>query len=60
LPECPVEAIYHESNVPAQWVQLVQLNAERSAALKQTGSNITERQEPKEGPACKKLASGVA
>jgi ferredoxin len=50
--ECPVEAIFHESNVPAPWVQFIQLNAERSAVLKASGGPITERQEPKNGPGC--------
>ena len=54
VPECPVEAIFHETNVPGPWVQFVQLNAERSAALKASGGRITERQEPKEGPGCRR------
>ena len=28
VPECPVEAIYHESNVPEPWRHYVALNAE--------------------------------
>jgi ferredoxin len=52
VPECPVSAIFTESEVPAKWRQYVPLNAERVLALKETG-NITERQEPKLGPACK-------
>jgi ferredoxin len=51
VPECPVEAIYHESRVPEQWIGYIQLNAQRSAALMKTG-HITERQPPKEGPGC--------
>lgn len=27
-PECPVEAIFHEDNVPPQWREFVGLNAE--------------------------------
>jgi ferredoxin len=27
IPECPVEAIYHESNVPAKWNHFIHLNA---------------------------------
>jgi ferredoxin len=50
VPECPVDAIYHESNVPQQWTSFVQLNAERSALL--NSGHITEKQVPKEGPAC--------
>src|SRR5687767_15789084 len=53
VPECPVEAIFHETNVPSQWNQYIALNAERSAHLK-TGGPITERQEPKLGPGCRK------
>ena len=52
--ECPVEAIFDEVNVPTQWVQFVQLNAERVAVLKESGGNITEKQEPKEGPECRR------
>lgn len=52
VPECPVEAIFHDSSVPAQWTQYVQLNAERSAVLKQSGGSITEKQEPLLGPNC--------
>jgi ferredoxin len=52
VPECPVEAIFHEANVPAPWARFVQLNAERVSTLKTTGGNITERQEPKREPGC--------
>src|SRR6516162_10917856 len=44
VPECPVEAIFVEANVPAQWSNFTQMNAERAAALK--GANeghITEK-----------------
>jgi ferredoxin len=54
VPECPVEAIFAEANVPSQWANYTQLNAEHSAALKDSGGKITEKQDPKEGPACKK------
>jgi ferredoxin len=33
VPECPVEAIFREANVPAKWDQYIALNAERSVAL---------------------------
>jgi ferredoxin len=52
VPECPVEAIFHDSSVPSAWVGFIQLNAERVIALKESG-NITERQVPKEGPRCR-------
>ena len=53
VPECPVEAIYSEANVPAQWTSYVQLNKEKAEALK-TGGHITEKQDPVEGPGCRK------
>jgi len=52
VPECPVEAIFHDSNVPAQWTQFVQLNAVRSAELKHSDGNITGKQDAKNGPEC--------
>jgi ferredoxin len=51
VPECPVEAIFHDTNVPAQWTQYVQLNRDRVAKLRE-GGHITEKQEPLEGPGC--------
>jgi ferredoxin len=54
VPECPVGAIFHESNVPIPWADFVQLNAVRSKELQATGGHITERQAPKEGPGCQK------
>jgi ferredoxin len=54
IPECPVGAIFSEPQVPSQWVQYIQLNAERVQVLKGGGGHITERQEPKEGPGCKR------
>jgi len=30
VPECPVEAIFAENNVPAEWVSFTPLNAERA------------------------------
>ncbi len=54
VPECPVEAIFDESNVQERWTPFIQLNADRVAVLKENGGNITERQEPQEGPGCRK------
>jgi ferredoxin len=56
VPECPVEAIFAEANVPAQWTSWTPLNAEKSAALKEIGgeAHITAKQDAKEGPGCKK------
>src|SRR4051812_13071372 len=54
VPECPVEAIFTEASTPSQWQNFIALNAERSAALKDSGGHITEKGEAKEGPECKK------
>jgi ferredoxin len=56
VPECPVEAIFAEANVPAQWTHYTPLNAEKCAVLKESGGQITEKQDAKEGPECKKKA----
>jgi ferredoxin len=58
LPECPVNAIFQDTNVPAQWAHFIQLNAERVAGLKSNGGHITHRHEPKEGPECRKRRVG--
>jgi ferredoxin len=31
VPECPVEAIFYEDNVPNEWKEFIQLNAEMAA-----------------------------
>ena len=55
VPECPVEAIFAEANVPSQWADYTPKNAERAGAFKAEGGHqITEKQDPKEGPSCKK------
>jgi ferredoxin len=51
LPECPVAAIFPEASVPGPWQHFVALNAERVAALRESG-HITEKQDAKEGPGC--------
>jgi ferredoxin len=45
LPECPVEAIFYEENVPAEWRDYIALNAEMAPKCPQ----ITERKEPLAG-----------
>jgi ferredoxin len=60
VPECPVEAIFHETTVPGQWSQFIPLNAERVSILKECDGNITERQEPKLGPGCRGRRHGLA
>lgn len=52
VPECPVEAIFRDTEVPSHWSSFIQLNAERIAELG-AGANITQRQAPKEGPGCR-------
>ena len=42
VPECPVEAIFHEDNVPEEWHGFIELNAELAADL----PAITEQQDP--------------
>jgi len=58
VPECPVEAIFVEANVPAQWANWTQVNADKCAELKPAGGegHITAKQDAKEGPNCKKKA----
>jgi len=53
VPECPVEAIHLDTQVPVEWQSYLALNAERSAALKTQGGPLTQRQEPLRGPGCR-------
>jgi ferredoxin len=56
-PECPVEAIFQDVNVPAQWQHFIALNAERSAAIIASEQGpIVERKEPKLGGGCARRA----
>ena len=48
MPECPVEAIFHEDNVPAPWRDYITLNAEESIKHPE----ITERKPPLLGSSC--------
>jgi ferredoxin len=43
IPECPVEAIFYEDDVPAKWAGYVTLNADRVAVLKPLGARVTEK-----------------
>ena len=45
VPECPVEAIFLDANVPDEWNNYVQLNAEMAPKC----PVITERKEPLAG-----------
>jgi ferredoxin len=52
VPECPVEAIYHEDNLREQhpeWEEYVALNADESPK----SPVITEKKKEIKGPACK-------
>ena len=42
VPECPVEAIFHEDNVPEEWQSYIALNAEKV----QDCPLITEKKDP--------------
>ncbi len=47
LPECPVEAIYNDDNVPPKWQSYIALNKSRTQELIQLGTApITEKQDP--------------
>jgi len=56
VPECPVEAIYLDRNLPTQFDDYIQINMDKAKVLKATGgeAHITEKHDPLEGPACKK------
>jgi ferredoxin len=42
VPECPVEAIFHQDNVPEEWKDFIALNAEMAP----TCPSITEKKPP--------------
>lgn len=44
VPECPVEAIYHEDDVPEDQQDYIQINADKSQG--DAAENITEKKEP--------------
>jgi ferredoxin len=49
-PECPVEAIHADHDVPPQCVEYVELNARRTSELISIGAaRVTEKQEPLAG-----------
>ena len=50
VPECPVDAIFHEDNVPEEWKPFIALNAEMAPQ----SPVITEQKPPLEGPQCKR------
>ena len=54
VPECPVEAIFLDADVPARWSGYVALNADWVRALKPHG-HVTEKQPrpPEEATSCR-------
>jgi ferredoxin len=48
VPECPVEAIFHEDNVPDDWKEFTPLNAEEAPKC----PVITEKKPALEGEGC--------
>ena len=52
VPECPVEAIYSLTSVPAQWAGYIDRNASRAEELKAAGELVTGKQEPRRGQGC--------
>ncbi len=48
VPECPVEAIFHEDNVPEEWKEYIELNRDEAPKY----PVITEKKPPLEGPGC--------
>jgi ferredoxin len=44
VPECPVEAIYEESNVPDEWQSFIAVNRDKTASGDLP--NITEKKPP--------------
>ena len=55
VPECPVEAIFRDLQVPTPWTDFITLNADRAAALKSGGTgHIVEKKDAKLGAGCQK------
>ncbi len=48
VPECPVEAIFHEDNLPDEWKEFTALNAEQSPLC----PVINEKKDAMEGESC--------
>ena len=44
VPECPVEAIFHEDNLPEEWASYRELNAKM--AMAPNCVSITEKKKP--------------
>lgn len=54
VPQCPVDAIYADKDVPAQWQSWIQLNATEAPKMPM----IDTRVQPMLGPRCKDQATG--
>ncbi len=50
VPECPVEAIFHQDNLPEEWKDFTELNAEECGKC----PVINERKPALEGESCNK------
>jgi len=48
VPECPVEAIFHEDDLPEKWKEFAALNAE----MAKRNPNIVDKQDALEGEQC--------
>ncbi len=42
-PECPVDAIHYDTEVPLMWDRYIQLNLDRVKVLKPLGAKVTEK-----------------
>ncbi len=52
IPECPVEAIFHVSEVPSQYRESIDLNREKAVELSAGDGGITSKQDAKRGTGC--------
>ena len=56
LTECPVAAIFRDSDVPAHWQSYTRLNLEKTRSLIAGGMGpVTEKRPAREGAGCKKV-----
>lgn len=57
VPECPVQAIYAEADVPEQWKNWIDINREKCASG--TLTNVTAKEDPLPTAAEKKARLGL-
>jgi len=57
-PECPVEAIFRDSEVPSKWSSFTELNKDKATELQAGGQEpmSTDKQDALLGPECKQKA----